>query len=96
MYTQLAFVIALFVMLFALVAILVVLNSYSIISWPWQYIWVKEVLWEVLNFSVLVSACMVCIPSETSRLLSYASQLPTDDPGIHIYTSIFISYAVGV
>lgn len=53
----------------------------KIISWPWQWSWVQQVLWESLNFSVLVAVCFICKPTENSRMLSYASQLPTEDPG---------------
>lgn len=41
----------------------------------------SKVLWEVLNFAVLAAVCIICCPSDNSRRLSYASQLPTDDPG---------------
>ena len=40
-----------------------------------------QVLWEVLNFAVLAAVCIICCPSDNSKRLSYASQLPTDDPG---------------
>jgi hypothetical protein len=30
---------------------------------------------------VLTCVCIICCPSDNSRRLSYASQLPTDDPG---------------
>jgi hypothetical protein len=29
---------------------------------------------------VLVTVCLVCLPSDNSSMLSYMSQLPTSDP----------------
>jgi Lung seven transmembrane receptor len=63
MYKQLAFVISLFVGLFASVTVLILLDKYNIIEWPWQWSWVQQVLWEVLNFAVLASVCLICRPS---------------------------------
>ena len=80
MYKQLATTIGLFVTLFAIVTILIILDKSSIIQWPWQWAWAQQVLWEILNFSVLASVCLVCRPSDRSQMLSYASQLPTEDP----------------
>jgi len=80
MFKQLAFTIALFVTLFSIVTVLVLLDKSSILSWPWQWAWAQQVLWEVLNFAVISAVCIVCLPSDNSRLLSYASQLPTEDP----------------
>ena len=37
-------------------------------------------MWEVLNFAVIAAVCIICCPSDHSRMLSYASQLPTEDP----------------
>ena len=37
-------------------------------------------MWEVLNFAVIAAVCIICCPSDNSRMLSYASQLPTEDP----------------
>lgn len=80
MYRQLAFVIGIFVGLFALVTVIIMCDKFEILSWPWQYAWVQQVLWEILNFAVLAAVCWVCRPSDNSKLLSYASQLPTEDP----------------
>lgn len=80
MYKQLAFTIALFVGLFGFVTVLILLDKFKFIAWPWQWAWAQQVLWEILNFAVLAAVCLVCRPSDTSRLLSYASQLPTEDP----------------
>jgi hypothetical protein len=41
--------------------------------------WLMDVMWESLNFGVLASVALICLPSETSRMLTYASQLPTSD-----------------
>ena len=80
MYRQLAGTIALFVGLFAAVTVLVLLDKSKVLTWPWQWAWAQEVLWEVLNFAVLAAVCIVCLPTDNSHLLSYASQLPTEDP----------------
>ena len=80
MYRQLAFVIGIFVGFFALVTVIIMCDKFGILSWPWQYAWVQQVLWEILNFAVLAAVCWVCRPSDNSKLLSYASQLPTEDP----------------
>jgi len=80
MYKQLATTIGLFVTLFAIVTVLIILDKSSIIQWPWQWAWAQQVLWEILNFSVLASVCLVCRPNDRSQMLSYASQLPTEDP----------------
>ena len=63
MYKQLAFTIGIFVGLFAFVTVLILLDKFNIITWPWQYAWVQQVLWEVLNFSILAAVCMICRPS---------------------------------
>lgn len=80
MYKQLAIVIGAFVVLYGVVAILILLDDYGIITWPWQWLWVQQVLWEVLNFAVLAAVCVICRPSSNSRMLSFVSQLPTSDP----------------
>lgn len=81
MYQQLVFIIGIFAGLFTLATITFLLDDAEYISWPWQWAWVQQVLWESLNFAVLAAVCFICKPTENSRLLSYASQLPTEDPG---------------
>lgn len=53
----------------------------------------QQVSWEILNFAALAAVCIICSPSgllasislsltdlpDHSRLLSYVSQLPTED-----------------
>lgn len=80
MYRKLAWTMFIFVALFTIVSVLITLDHNQFIEWPWQLFWLQQVLWEVLNFSVLCAACMICLPSESSGLLAYAAQLPTDDP----------------
>lgn len=80
MYHQLAVTIGVFVVLYGVVAGLILLDDMDVVTWPWQWLWVQQVLWEVLNFATLACVCIVCRPSEHSSLLSYASQLPTSDP----------------
>ena len=45
-----------------------------------QYYVIYALTRESLNFAVLSSSCIICLPSENSQHLSYASQLPTEDP----------------
>jgi len=80
MYQQLVTIIGIFAALFTAATVVFVLDDAKIISWPWQWSWVQQVLWESLNFAVLVAICFICKPTENSRMLSYASQLPTEDP----------------
>jgi hypothetical protein len=80
LFRQLATTIAFFVGLFSLATLLILLDKSNIIKWPWQWAWVQQVLWEILNFAVLAAVCIICCPSDNSQRLSYASQLPTDDP----------------
>lgn len=84
MYTNLARVITIFVGLFTCVTIIMLLDKSGVGTWPWQYQWLQQVLWEILNFGVLVAICIICLPSESSTMLSYASQLPTEDPDSEI------------
>ena len=44
LYKQLAFVIGLFVTLFAMASILILLDTTGVIKWPWQWAWVQQVL----------------------------------------------------
>lgn len=80
MYNQLAVTIGVFVVLYGVVAGLILLDDIDVVTWPWQWLWVQQVLWEILNFATLACVCIVCRPSEHSSLLSYASQIPTSDP----------------
>ena len=80
MFMSLSRVITFFVSLFAIMTAFVVLDKVKILVWPWQWAWLEQVLWEILNFGVLAAICVICKPSDNSLLLSYASQLPTEDP----------------
>ena len=51
-------------------------------------------MWEILNFSVLAAVSITCLPSDNSRRLTYASQLPTDDPGSSLIYSILFDVIV--
>lgn len=83
----------------------IILETSGVLKFPWQWEWMQQVSWEVLNFSALAVVCIICSPSgiyllhllfmklicmffefkiDNSRLLSYVSQLPTEDPGIFI------------
>lgn len=35
----------------------------------------------MVNFSIIVGVAVICRPTDNSNLLSYASQLPMEDPG---------------
>lgn len=37
--------------------------------------------WEMVNFSIIVGVAVICRPTSNSGMLSYASQLPMEDPG---------------
>lgn len=49
----------------------ILLDTYSIISWPWQISWLQQVLWEILNFSVIVAVCTLCRPSGRVKCFFY-------------------------
>ena len=78
-YESLISIIGVFVLLFALISIVFVLDDWGRLSWPWQLTWLQQAIWELLNLSVLVAIALVTRPHENSRVLAYASQLPTDD-----------------
>lgn len=78
LFRRLAITIIVFLVFFALASIPVYFGS--LIALPWQWAWVQQVLWECLNFAVLFAVCIICLPSDNSKLLSYVSQLPQDDP----------------
>lgn len=80
MFSNLARAIGFFVTMFTIVTLLVLADKNGTIRWPWQYLWAQNVSWEVLNFLVIATVSIICMPSPTSKLLSYAHQLPTDDP----------------
>lgn len=80
MYRNLVRIIGVFAVLFSVVTLVFQFSEWEWITLPMELKWVHKVMWESLNFSVLVAVCFVCIPSENSRALSYASQLPTHDP----------------
>jgi hypothetical protein len=79
LYRQLATTITVFVGLFAVATVFNLLDKSGVIKWPWQWAWAQQVMWEVLNFAVIAAVCIICCPSDNSRMLAYASQLPTDD-----------------
>lgn len=80
MYKNLVRIIGVFAVLFSFITVVFQMGEWQIINIPMELRWVHKVVWESLNFSVLAAVCLVCIPNENSRALSYASQLPTDDP----------------
>lgn len=52
-----------FCSLFAAVTVLAVMAQSGFIIWPWQYLWLMDVLWETLNFAVLIAVSVICLPS---------------------------------
>jgi len=80
MYNRLVCVVGFFAVSFALYTIVVIIAQRGNFVLPWQLAWVEDVVFESLNFSVLAAVCVVCRPTEHSKLLSYVSQLPTFDP----------------
>jgi hypothetical protein len=81
LFTSLNNVINFFVSMFSIMTVFVLLDKANVLSWPWKWTWLEAVLWEILNFGILSAVCVICLPSDNSLLLSYASQLPTEDPG---------------
>ena len=62
-------------------AVIVLLLFFCVDGWmDGRQAWAQQVMWEVLNFAVIAAVCIICCPSDHSRMLSYASQLPTEDP----------------
>ena len=80
MYRWLTGTIYIFVFLFSCVTVVLFMNKLGYITWPWKWAWAQQILWEILNFSILTCVCAICRPTDTSKLLAYASQLPTEDP----------------
>lgn len=80
MYRWLTGTIYVFVFLFSLVTVIILLDKLGYLTWPWQWAWAQQVLWEILNFFVLICVCLICRPTDNSHLLAYASQIPTEDP----------------
>jgi hypothetical protein len=80
MYKSLVRIIGVFVVIFSTVTVFVVLDDKKYIELPWQLSWLRDVLWESLNFMVLLAICVVCRPTANSHLLSYVAQLPTEEP----------------
>ena len=80
MFTRLATAIVAFVSLFTAITFLVLADKKGLLIWPWKYTWAQNVSWEVLNLGVIVTVGIICMPSPTSNMLSYAHQLPQDDP----------------
>mmetsp|Transcript_18727 Transcript_18727/g.34957 ORF Transcript_18727/g.34957 Transcript_18727/m.34957 type:complete len:510 (+) Transcript_18727:52-1581(+) len=80
MYDNLWITIGIFVTQFLVVSIIMSLNSMGYIEWPWQWDWCQQAAWEMVNFSIIVGVAVICRPTSNSNLLSYASQLPMEDP----------------
>ena len=89
-YNQLYNVILAFLILFSLVTLLIGLSQFDVITWPWQLEWIPLVLWTTLNFVILTCVCSICVPSDHSRMLSYASQIPQFDPGMCVYMYVYV------
>ena len=63
LYKQLAFIIALFVSLFAMASILILLDRYQFIIWPLQFLWFQQVQYPLIinrmNF-IFVFIILIC------------------------------------
>jgi hypothetical protein len=46
----------------------------------------------MVNFSIIGGVAVICRPTDNSNLLSYASQLPMEDPGAFECSSIHVIY----
>jgi len=79
MYEKLGTVVTVFVTLFTLLTLAFLVSQMMQLYFPWQLLWVETVSWDVMNFAVLVTVCLVWRPSERSQLLAAAQQLPTNE-----------------
>ena len=79
LYNRLFTSICVFVILFVAATVLLFYCNYVAFNFPWQLQWVPIVLFPTLNYSILMSAAVICIPNESSRYLTYATQLPNYD-----------------
>lgn len=71
---------AFFSTLFCATAVAFFLDRRGFITLPWQMSWMQRALWETLNFAVLATVSLLCLPSERARMLAYATQIPTEEP----------------
>jgi hypothetical protein len=73
LYKNLAIIIVVFVTLFALTAMVIMLDKANIIHWSWQFAWAKDIVWELLNFMIIVTVCKICMPG--GEAASFTSHL---------------------
>jgi hypothetical protein len=79
LYANLTNIVISFTAVFIVSLVVLSIGVDGLLGTPWQFSWLGLVIWEVLNFSVLVAICIICLPNENSQMLSYASQLPTSE-----------------
>ena len=90
MYKQLAMTVAIFVALFGLLTVLVLAQRGGAMDWPWQWVWVQSVMWEVLNFGILAAVCIIWRPSDNAKYLSYSSQVNVLRAFSFIHSTVWI------
>ena len=79
LYNKLFTSIIVFIILFMVATLLLFYCNYMAFNFPWQLEWIPVVLFPTLNYSILLCTALICIPNETSRYLTYATQLPNYD-----------------
>ncbi|CAM9296844.1 unnamed protein product [Ascophyllum nodosum] len=80
MYRALAWTLGAFVTLFTMLTIAMLAAEGSPDqSWEWKWTWIQVVLWEMLNFCMLVAVSIIWRPSPRSAMLAYSKQLATTE-----------------
>lgn len=79
MYKRLSWTISTFVCIFACLSVLIVTFEVGNYDWLWEWFWLDSATWEVLNFAVITSICIIWRPTATSGMLSYSKQLATSE-----------------
>jgi len=79
MYNKLARCISIFVVSFTFLLVVVLAVQAQSYNWLWQWIWLLDVAFEVLNFALLATVCIIWRPTRSSDRLSYSKQLATSE-----------------
>lgn len=64
-----------FVSMFMLLLIVVLGIQAQSYNWLWQWLWIFDVIFEILNFTVLCAVCVIWRPTRSSGLLAYSKQV---------------------
>lgn len=79
MYQQLARTITFFMFVFVIMTVLMLGVEVDEPNWLFEWLWVLDVIWEVINFAIIVAVCIIWRPSPTSGMLAYSKQLATSE-----------------